>query len=185
MDKLNIEWVQVSGGICRFGDRAVERRVKPLFCSKTLLSEAHFHPTGSHFPKAQTNFFEALEIAKKFDARLPTSTEWEWIAAGETRRKYPWGDSRWDAERANILDSGIDGPTEVLSYPKGATPEGVQDMAGNLWEWTTSQTEQDGRVIRGGSYNSKQLYATCRFLNAAPAEIRSPGIGIRLVRDSD
>jgi iron(II)-dependent oxidoreductase len=56
-------------------------------------------------------------------------------------------------------------------------------VAGNVWEWTASPAMGDGYVIRGGSYASAPLYAQCTFLNAAPAELRSAGIGLRVVRE--
>jgi iron(II)-dependent oxidoreductase len=58
----------------------------------------------------------------------------------------------------------------------------VLDLAGNVWEWTSSPAMGGGRIIRGGSYASPPLYAQTTFLNAAPAEHRSPGISVRPVR---
>jgi formylglycine-generating enzyme required for sulfatase activity len=83
--------------------------------------------------------------------RLPSEEEWEW-AAGRGEREYPWGE-RIDHKRANY-DEKVGHTTPVGSYPSGATPDGLMDMAGNVWEWTGSLYRESGSgyVLRGGSW---------------------------------
>jgi formylglycine-generating enzyme required for sulfatase activity len=81
--------------------------------------------------------------------RLPTSDEWG-LAAGEGRRKYPWGDKEPTNELANF-NSLTGGPLPGDSHPQGRTPEGVYHMAGNVWE-LTSTVEDNQAVARGGCY---------------------------------
>jgi len=69
--------------------------------------------------------------------RLLMEGEREKAARGNDGRIYPWGDA-WDKTRANTNDGGPGGTTPVGTYPGGASPYGVQDMAGNVWEWTSS-----------------------------------------------
>jgi formylglycine-generating enzyme required for sulfatase activity len=69
---------------------------------------------------------------------LPSETEWEKGARGTDGRSYPWA-NEWDATRCNSYSEGGKlGTIPVGTYPRGASPYGLLDMAGNVWEWTRS-----------------------------------------------
>ena len=183
---MDLEWIEVPGGTCPFGDDARPVPVPTLLWTRTPIAYGHLpgedHAAGPRFPVAEISHAEAVEIAGRLSGRLPRSVEWEWMAAGAQRRRWPWGDAPWQPALANLRDSGHGTVTPIDTHPDGATPEGVLDVAGNVWEWTASKAMSDGFVIRGGSHASPPLYAQCTFRNSAPAELRSRGIGLRVVR---
>lgn len=187
---MPLRWVRITGGTCRFGDSANPTLVKDLLVAITPLTYRQLDRAGevadADLPVTGIGYAEASRLAALVGGRLPTSVEWEWLAGGPRRRPYPWGEQPWAPHLARLRDPAAEyeGPGPVSSYLAGATPQGLLDVAGNVWEWTASRVMGGGYVIRGGSYASKPLYGRCTFRNAVHAERRSPGIGVRPVRSA-
>ncbi|NTW55097.1 MAG: SUMF1/EgtB/PvdO family nonheme iron enzyme [Chlorobaculum sp.] len=120
--------------------------------------------------------------------RLPTEPEWEWAAAGKEKRKYPWGKPEPTPKLANYSDSNIGATTPVGSYPEGATPEGLYDMAGNVWEWQENRFGHkdypDARALRGGSWLNGSEDLRCSSRVDVNPDGRGSVIGFRVVRPS-
>ena len=136
---------------------------------------------------------------------LPSEAEWEKGARGTDGRIYPWG-NQWEATRCNSQESNLDKTTSVHAYPQGASPYGVLDMAGNVWEWTRSlwgkslerpyyrypYRPTDGRenldagrevarVVRGGAFYNPHGSVRCAYRDGFFPFLRNYHLGFRVV----
>jgi sulfatase modifying factor 1 len=138
------------------------------------------------FPVVHVTRFDAEAYCKAQTKRLPSEEEWEFAARGPNRRIFPWGD-QWRA--GQVVWGG--GPASRLqpvgSLPAGASPDGLQDMAGNVWEWTRSAvpTSQGSEsILKGGSWlevNPATLRAAARFQEQP--SYSSSDVGFRCAQD--
>jgi formylglycine-generating enzyme required for sulfatase activity len=146
-------------------------------------------------PVTDVSWYQASEYAQWVGGRLPTEAEWEKACRGPDKRTYTWGDAPPTKVHANF-GMLVGDTTPVGSYPKRASPYGVLDMAGNVWEWTSSQfvgypyDPNDGRedppqstqkVLRGGSYGDHVRYMRCAARQGFDSRDAVRSVGFRVV----
>ena len=114
----------------------------PEHCGIVRLAPGEYAcvPGRESYPVVYVAYEGALAYAESCGKSLPTEAQWERAARGEEGRIYAWGNEPIDPSYANY-DFHYGGTTAVGSFPKGATPEGIQDMTGNVKEYTTSLFE--------------------------------------------
>lgn len=105
-------------------------------------------------PVVNVYWDDAEAYCRHYGKRLPTEQEWEKAARGTDGRKYPWGNEEPTSRHALFRTTwnGYDTLAVVGSHEAGASPYGVHDLAGNVWEWTSSDYDSSSKVIRGGSW---------------------------------
>jgi formylglycine-generating enzyme required for sulfatase activity len=182
---------------------------------KRFLDATHYHPEDDlnflrdwkdgTYPSGWGNrpaTWVALEDARAYATwagkRLPQEWEWQYAAQGTDGRLYPWGNT-WDAAAVPVPDKSrtIRGPDPVDAHPAGASPFGVMDLVGNVWQWTDEFVDEHTRagILRGGSYYQPQgshwyfpqayrLDEHGKLLMMAPSKDRSGTLGFRCVVDA-
>jgi formylglycine-generating enzyme required for sulfatase activity len=182
---------------------------------KKFLDATHYSPADRHnflrdwrdgvFPEGAADrpaTWVSLEDARAYarwaGKRLPHEWEWQYAAQGGDGRVYPWG-NEWNASAVPVPDKGrrLTGTDKVDAYPAGASPFGVMDMVGNVWQWTDEFEDSHTRsaILRGGSYyqpsgsmwyfpQAYRLDEHGKYLLMAPSLDRSGTIGFRCVVDA-
>jgi formylglycine-generating enzyme required for sulfatase activity len=170
LDAFWIDQVEVTNGMY---DLCVQAEMcRPPVKVNSDNQEDYFgNPEFQDYPVIQIAWYDANAYCQWVGRRLPTEAEWERAARGDDMRDYPWGNEPPNEQNSNANNT-VGDVTRVGSYAAGASPFGVLDMAGNVWEWVADYYQPDYyskspivnptgpenggpdhlRVIRGGSF---------------------------------
>lgn len=155
-------------------------------------------PGWEHKPVTWVAIEDARAYAAWAGKRLPHEWEWQVAAQGHDGRRYPWGND-WDASMVPAINRGrtLTAPDDVDAHPAAASPFGVLDLVGNVWQWTDEYADAHTRaaILRGGSSYQPQtshwyfpqayrLDQHGKYLLMAPCKDRSGSVGFRCVVDA-
>jgi serine/threonine protein kinase len=142
---------------------------------------------GPDQPVVGVNWNEARAYAEWAGKQLPTEVQWEYAARGKENRLYPWGNAQPDTTRCNFQDY-LGMPSMISMHEEGATPEGVCDMAGNVYEWSIDDfapSESPDAVlrktVRGGCWSSHASKLRCTTRHGLFPETKTNTVGFRCV----
>jgi sulfatase modifying factor 1 len=205
-----------SSGECNDDEKPAHRvKIRGFWLGQTLVTQKAYQKVigtnnpsyfrGEQFrvetaPVEHVTWNEAKAYCIAVGGRLPAEAEWEYAARGVKGRKYPWGNEEPDRERANYAATKINHPTPVGLFPSGRTPEGLDDLAGNLWEWVKDPYDKNYyknspsenphgpasgqyHVVRGGSWDYESGALRSSFRNAFVPGDGNVDVGFRCARE--
>jgi formylglycine-generating enzyme required for sulfatase activity len=209
------EMVLIPGGSFLSGEASTPTDLGPFYIDKTEVTNAAFAQfcrqtqrqcapvllaAPPENPVVNVSITDAMEFAKWAGKRLPNMKEWEKAARGTDGRRYPWGNDL-DATRANVSDNPQLGSKRSLasavSFESGASPSGVLNMAGNVWEFVDelrkpspsavaafrARADEPWYIMMGGSFD-RPLQKDVTFEWASvPGRFKANDIGFRCVRE--
>ncbi len=133
-------------------------------------------------PAMGIDWYQARKYCKWAGKRLPSEEEWEAAARGNSTFTWPWG-NKFLPKHANTFgkEDGNLSVAPVASFPAGASPYGVMDMTGNVWEWV--KTKNKGlQIVKGGGWTSYNNQSKISFRNKVDAKLKNPTFGFRCTR---
>jgi formylglycine-generating enzyme required for sulfatase activity len=151
--------------------------------ARTTLPEYWRHPkyNAPTQPVVGVSWWEAEAFCRWAGGFLPTEQQWEAAARGPDGYEYPWGND-WEDGICNTFEAKLGCPSAVGIFPRARSVFGLEDMAGNVWEWCSDPYGGSSRVIRGGGWLSDAGCCRAASRYGLVPSIRNNGLGFRLAR---
>lgn len=205
-----VDWVALKGGALSHGEKSSKQpiNIEDFEISRTEVTVGQYrecveaqkcteplagdrcnygYHSRNNYPMNCVTWEQASQFAAFVGGRLPTEQEWEFAAQSEGKDKlYPWGKAQASCQLAWFSGCDSYGTTIVCNRPAGNTEQGLCDMAGNVYEWTSDRYTNDDaekaeyHVIRGGGFNAIGLQLMTTHRNGAMGQ--QPYIGFRVAR---
>lgn len=195
--------VFIEGGTFRMGsnfgdqdEKVTKKNVDSYYMDKYEVSNAEFeafcNKTGYGFPKinrreraweelpvTNVTFYDASLYAKWMGKTLPTEAQWEYAIKTERNFEYPWG----QIFKKGLANVETGHPKVVKGYQQGKTKTGLYNMIGNVWEWTCTPYDQNGKnfIIKGGSYLYPKFFARASYKDGLFPHGKRKDVGFRCV----
>lgn len=144
------------------------------------LRDASFAEAKANHPVVGLTQREAAEFCIRLGCDLPTEEEWQRAARGDEGFLYPWGND-YNSTKCNTRESARFDTSPVDDYKSGRSPFGIWDMAGNVWEWTSTAAPDGLILVKGGSWFDVPAFVRCDRALTARADFPCSSIGFRCI----
>ena len=162
--------------------------VHPYSKVKEFLWNATYPVNTAKHPVVLVSYKDALAYARWKGKqtgktyRLPTVEEWEKAARGEEGRYFPWGNN-WLEKATNAGGSGLNYTSKIASFPLSKSVYGVEDLAGNVFEYTAIESQDSLVVMKGCSWDDLPGFCRAAYQHTRPVDSRHILFGFRLVKE--
>ena len=148
--------------------------------TRKLIQETRNHPV------VNVDWYDVNAYCEKVGLRLPNEVEWEQAVTAGDGRWFPWG-GPFDPKKCNVHESGIGDVCPVNQHPLGASPYGVMDTVGNVWEWCLPHAtiKSAWMILRGGAWNSTSSSAHCNTRLRTLPSVKNQNVGFRCAKSPE
>lgn len=215
--KAGVEFIWIKEGVFQFGPNDTPKNLEGFFISKYPITNEQYYtycktlgisvrpshwktddnaggktysPDKADHPVVNVSYSDAVRFCRWLGGRLPSEEEWERVARFTDGRDFPWGytPSYWEEimqQKYCNIKSGK--TTSVNEFPLGKSMEGVEDLIGNVWEWTSSQKELKGKkemILKGSCFRPghNNNFKATHYIEQEEST-KKPEVGFRCVID--